>query len=98
MKTIFFTALTGALLSLAYTASASANSLSDKIMQDHPGVVGFSGVTANPTARPDNLGSGLQRKAMQDHPGTSGGATAAPLAKADKGSIQDVIAGGRATN
>lgn len=96
MKKFFFTALAGALLSVAVVGTAGAETLSDKIMRDHPGVVG--GTTANPTARPDDAGSGLQRKAMQDHPGTAGGNTASPVAKVDGGSIRAVIAGDRATN
>jgi len=74
---------------VAWIATANAESLSDKVMHDHPGITG--GQTANPTARPDNNGGGLQRKAMQDHPGTSGGNTAQPLAKADTGSIKERV-------
>jgi len=89
MKTIALTALAGALLSVSWIATANAETLSDKIMQDHPGVSG--GQTANPTARPDNNAGGLQRKAMQDHPGTEGGRTVAPVAKVDSGSIKERV-------
>lgn len=89
MKNIAFTALAAAFLSLSWIATASADSLSDKVMSDHPGITG--GQTANPTARPDNNAGGLQRKAMQDHPGTVGGSTAQPLADADTGSIKEQI-------
>lgn len=90
MKTFILTAITGALLSAAWIGTASANSsLSAKVMQDHPGI--GAGVTATPTARPDNNNGGLQRKAMQDHPGTVGGVTVRPLAKSDAGSLQAKI-------
>lgn len=46
------------------------------------------GNTANPTARPDDDGGGIQRKAMKDHPGSTGGTTSSPRAKPDTGSIQ----------
>lgn len=90
MKTFVLTAITGALLSVAWIGTASANnSLSAKVMQDHPGI--GAGITVAPTSRPDNATGGLQRKAMQDHPGTAGGTTVDPLAKADRDSLQAKI-------
>ncbi len=58
---------------------ASARDLSTKVMQDNPGVTG-SGVTANPTAKPET--SGLAEQAMRISPGVSGaGSTSNPTAK-----------------
>ena len=86
MNNIILTAIAAAFLSFSWAATANAESLSDKVMSDHPGVTG--GQTANPTARPDDYSGGLQRKAMKDHPGTAGGRTVSPLANADTDSIQ----------
>ncbi len=86
MKSIALVALVGLISSVS---AVQAESLSGKVMNDHPGITG--GSTASPTARPDNDGSGIQRKAMQEHPGTNGGRTASPLAKSDTGSIKERI-------
>ena len=86
MKSIVLAALVGVIASVS---AVQAETISGKVMNDHPGVTG--GSTSNPTARPDNDGSGIQRKAMQEHPGTKGGTTATPRAKPDTNSIQGAI-------
>ena len=75
MKPIVLAALVGVIASVL---PVQAETISEKIMNDHPGLVG--GSTSNPTARPDNDGSGIQRKAMQEIPGNTGGTTAEPRA------------------
>ncbi|MBA4132764.1 MAG: hypothetical protein C0519_15245 [Hyphomicrobium sp.] len=68
-----------ALVLAASHSFASARDLSTKVMQDNPGVNG-SGVTANPTAKPET--GGLAEHAMRIAPGVSGsGSTANPTAK-----------------
>ena len=89
MKTFIIATIAGAVMSIATFGAAQAETLSAKIMNDHPGISG--GQTVNPTARPDNNAGGLQRKAMQDHPGSTGGQTLAPLARVDDDSIHGVI-------
>ncbi|MCH9764828.1 MAG: hypothetical protein K0U34_02385 [Alphaproteobacteria bacterium] len=89
MKTFVIATVAGAVLSIATFGAAQAETLSAKIMSDHPGI--SDGRTVNPTARPDDNAGGLQRKAMQDHPGTAGGKTQAPLARVDADSIQGAI-------
>ena len=75
-----------ALLFAASTTLAFAGGdISDKVMEDNPGVTG-SGTTANPTAKPET--GGLAEKAMKDAPGVSGGgSTANPTAKPDDKSL-----------
>lgn len=65
---------------------ADTGDLAYKAMQDAPGV-NQRGITANPTAQPDN--SSLSSKAMRDFPGINSGGTANPTAKANSGSLAD---------
>ncbi len=85
--------LVGILLAIGTAGVAAQNTpdtgLSGKVMKDHGGVSG--GSTANPTARPDDDGGGIQRKAMKDHPGSTGGTTSNPRAKSDANSLQGAI-------
>lgn len=68
-----------ALVLAASHSVASARDLSTKVMQDNPGVTG-SGVTVNPTAKPET--GGLAEQAMRISPGVNGaGMTTNPTAK-----------------
>lgn len=89
MKTFTLTTL-AAVLSVAAIGSAQANnSLSAKVMSDHP-AVSAPGLTATPTARPDDQFS-LRGKIVREFVGAAGGSTSQPLAKVDGGSIHEVI-------
>lgn len=77
--------LAAVLLAASTTFAFAGGDLSEKAMQDSPGVTG-AGTTSNPTAKPQT--SGLAEKAMQDAPGVTGaGTTANPTAKPDDKSL-----------
>lgn len=59
------------------------SSLSSKQMEKQ---AGEEGMTAKPTAKPENKGS-LSDKAMDDHPGTTGGTTDTPTAEPKTGDL-----------
>jgi hypothetical protein len=77
--------LAALLLAASTTFAFAGGDLSEKVMEDNPGVTG-GGTTANPTAKPET--GGLAEKAMKDAPGVSGGgSTASPTAKPDDRSL-----------
>ncbi len=77
------TPILAALVLAATSSLALANDISEKVMNDFPGLTS-SGVTLNPTSRPESFG--LADKARRDLPGANGsGSTANPTAKADVG-------------
>lgn len=77
--------LAAVLLAASTTFAFAGGDLTEKAMEDTPGVTG-SGTTANPTAKPET--GGLAEKAMKDAPGVSGdGTTANPTAKPDDRSL-----------
>lgn len=78
-------ALAALLLAASATLAFAGGDLSEKVMEDSPGVKG-SGTTTNPTAKPET--GGLAEKAMKDAPGVTGeGMTANPTAKPDDKSL-----------
>lgn len=84
MKKLIMTAL---LIAAASGHALAADSLSEKIMKDNPGVTG-PGKTANPTGIPAD--SSISQKAMRDAPGVSGsGSTANPTAKPTDSSLAE---------
>ncbi len=77
--------LAALLFAATSTVAFAGGDLTEKAMQDSPGVTG-AGSTTNPTAKPET--GGLAEKAMKDAPGVSGsGATANPTAKPDDKSL-----------
>ncbi len=77
--------LAAVILAASTTFAFAGGDLTEKAMQDNPGVTG-AGSTANPTAKPET--GGLAEKAMKDAPGVSGsGSTANPTSKPDDKSL-----------
>lgn len=83
MKTTTAIALAVLALGAAAPQAIADNSLSGKVMKEHPGEQG--GTTANPTAKPgDNSVSG---KVMKELPANTKGSTSEPTAKPKDNSL-----------
>lgn len=78
-------ALAAILFAGSTTLAFAGGDLTEKVMQDSPGVTG-GGSTSNPTAKPET--GGLPEKVMKDSPGVTGdGKTANPTSKPDDKSL-----------